>query len=375
VVGPLYHYADEIHEVCGCSSYQQIRADMALARAAKADGRISAALFDHDSPGGQVDGCAECADDIAALSAEMPTASYSRALMCSASYWLGSAVGAGNVYAAKVALVGSIGVAAAYRAGGRCGPSVVEIVSSQSPNKRPDVGSEKGRAQLQSMVDDMAQVFVESVAAHRGVSVETVLADFGPGGVFIGGKAVTAGLADRVGSFETVLVSLAERGRAASGGTTAVTVPAAIFTPTEGTMSTAATPAAPAGAALTAEQVRQQHPAAATEIATAAATAERTRIKSILAEADTEDERTAVMPLLDQPAATDGDAAKAIRAAQREKGAASGAAAAAYRDRLKADEADLDAPAANADAAPADSEAAQAMAIINAGRPLTPSKN
>jgi ClpP class serine protease len=54
-------------------------------------------------------------------------------------------------------------------------------------------------------VDDLAAIFVDAVALHRGVSADTVLSDFGQGGVFVGQHAVTAGLADRVGTFEQTL--------------------------------------------------------------------------------------------------------------------------------------------------------------------------
>src|SRR5207245_1519066 len=40
---------------------------------------------------------------------------------------------------------------------------------------------------------------------------DTVLADFGQGGVFVGQKAVAAGLADRVSSYEAVLATLTPR--------------------------------------------------------------------------------------------------------------------------------------------------------------------
>jgi ClpP class serine protease len=54
-------------------------------------------------------------------------------------------------------------------------------------------------------------VFVGDVARYRGVSVETVLSDFGQGGVFVGQQAVDAGLADAVGSYEQTLRDLAEQ--------------------------------------------------------------------------------------------------------------------------------------------------------------------
>ena len=54
----------------------------------------------------------------------------------------------------------------------------------------------------------MAAVFYEAVAMNRGVDIETALNNFGKGGIFVGKDAVKAGLADELGSFESVLAEL-----------------------------------------------------------------------------------------------------------------------------------------------------------------------
>jgi hypothetical protein len=87
--------------------------------------------------------------------------------------------------------------------------SMIEFVSSQSPHKRPDPSTEAGKAQIQATADDLADVFVDAVAANRGVSRDAVLSDFGRGGSLVGSKAVAAGMADRVGSLEQVIAELA----------------------------------------------------------------------------------------------------------------------------------------------------------------------
>jgi len=73
----------------------------------------------------------------------------------------------------------------------------------------PDPASEDGRAQIQTTVDDMAQVFVESVARNRGVPVAQVLRDFGQGDVLVGQRALDAGLVDELGTLDD-LISAAE---------------------------------------------------------------------------------------------------------------------------------------------------------------------
>lgn len=371
VIGPLYHYADDFTDVCGCSAYDRIARDIGLVRAAREAGIVHAALFEVDSPGGEVGGCAEAAGLIAHLAAEMPVRVFASDLMCSAGLWVGVSAGRGNVIIAPTAIVGSLGVVATYRAGGKS-TGVVEIVSSQSPNKRLDPSSEKGRARIQATVDALAEEFVDAVAGYRGVTAATVLSDFGQGDVFVGRRAVEAGLADRVGSFESVLAELASL--APSGGTSPGAAGESLIIHPEAIMPPTTAPAAadPQPAVLTAEQLRQQHPTAVAEIETAARTAERARIQGILQVPTTDAERLAVMPLLDQPNAGAGDAALAVLAAARTAGTTAGTQAAAYHAALRADENAFVAPAANT-GADADPEAAAIARIVGAGR--APSRN
>jgi len=90
----------------------------------------------------------------------------------------------------------------------------VEIVSSSSPDKRIDPNTDAGRAKVQAMVDALAEVFVSSVAKFRGVGTEKVLSDFGRGGVLVGAQAKSAGMADRIGSLDSVIAELAGRQQA-----------------------------------------------------------------------------------------------------------------------------------------------------------------
>ena len=81
----------------------------------------------------------------------------------------------------------------------------VEIVSSQSPNKRLDINSDEGRAKIQTHIDDLAEVFINKVALSRNISAMEVVDNFGGGDVFVGQKAVSIGLADGISSFEDII--------------------------------------------------------------------------------------------------------------------------------------------------------------------------
>lgn len=211
VEGPLFKKANLFVEFCGATSYEILRRDLQVALD---DPSISAILLNVDSPGGEANGCDELAAAIYDARGKKPITAYVSGMAASGGYWIASA--ADRVVISELAVLGSIGVVLGVEdrssADERRGVRKVEIVSSQSPGKRPDVNTEEGRTQIQTMVDDLAEVFVSAVAKHRGVSSEDVISKFGAGGVKVGAKAVASGMADEVGQFEAVLASLSPSG-------------------------------------------------------------------------------------------------------------------------------------------------------------------
>ncbi len=207
VVGPIVRRADLFSQVSGMTSIDTLAKDFG---AAMDDRAVKAIVLAIDSPGGEVTGVAEFADMIRGARSgptTKPVVAYVGGMAASAGYWLASA--AERVVCDSTALLGSIGVVQAVRDPSRDRGGTIEFVSSQSPHKRPDPTTGTGAAQIQNVVDAMAGVFVAAVARNRDVSEETVLADFGGGGLFVGQAAVAAGLADRVGSYESVIADLA----------------------------------------------------------------------------------------------------------------------------------------------------------------------
>jgi hypothetical protein len=87
----------------------------------------------------------------------------------------------------------------------------LEFVSSVSPNKRPDLSTEKGRQEIQGLVDTYGNIFVQAVARNRGIDADEVVSKFGAGGLRIGAQAIAAGMAEEVSSFEASLAALAEQ--------------------------------------------------------------------------------------------------------------------------------------------------------------------
>jgi len=256
VAGPIFRYANLMTELSGATSLDMLAKDFTTALD---DPNVSAIVLDINSPGGQVTGVA----DFAAMvrGASKPVVAFVD-MAASAGYWIAAA--ASEVVVSKNGMAGNVGAVLTLDL--RKDPSKAEIVSSQSPNKRPDASTDAGRAQMQSMVDAHAQVFIDDVAGFRGLSADAVVSDWGGGAVLIGATAVAKGMADRVGTLEEVIAGLAgkQQPKPAPFQTTGVK-------------------------AMTLEELRAAHPdlcaALVAEGRIAGATAERARIQEIEAQA------------------------------------------------------------------------------------------
>ncbi|HNS45506.1 MAG TPA: S49 family peptidase [Alphaproteobacteria bacterium] len=203
VTGPLFRYANLFTMISGASSYELIARDFTTALESP---QIKGIILDIDSPGGEVNGVSELSNMVFAARGKKPVVAYASGDAASGAYWIASA--ADEIVVSETSALGSIGVVGMYQ--GKSGKSAeaVEIVSSQSPHKRLDPTTDDGRSRLQTRIDSMADVFIETIARNRNVSAENVQNHYGGGDVMIGAKAVSAGLADRVGSLEGLIAEL-----------------------------------------------------------------------------------------------------------------------------------------------------------------------
>ncbi|MEX1185314.1 MAG: S49 family peptidase [Gemmatimonadaceae bacterium] len=222
VAGPLFRYANLFTECSGATSYEEMAREFATALN---DSQVKAIVLDIDSPGGEINGCAEMAELVFKARGTKPIVAHISGDGCSAAYWLATA--ADSVIAGDTAVVGCIGVVACYIDASKHyemhGIEEIEIVSSQTPNKRPNPAEDAGRAQIQRTIDDLAGVFISAIAKHRGVGADVVQSDFGQGDVFVGAAAAAAGLIDGVATYEELHASLLES--PASGSSSHPTAP------------------------------------------------------------------------------------------------------------------------------------------------------
>lgn len=285
LVGPMMRYANFFTEISGATSSELFARDV---MEAVTNPHIRAVLLAVNSPGGEVDGTQEAAELVFQARGTKPIWAHISGDGASAAYWVASA--ADRVVAGPTAVVGSIGVRAAFTDWSewerKQGVRTIEIVSSQSPRKVPDPATDDGRAEIQALLDDLAEVFVGAVARNRGVHRETVLTQYGAGGVFVGVRALEAGLIDGLATHEeahaALVDSLTTRRTFPMPGMTAPAADPAAQSETD--------PPAPASAPTDppaptpdddAPADPPPPPADAAAIAAAAATAERERLAAL----------------------------------------------------------------------------------------------
>lgn len=197
----------------GMVSYDEIR--NAVFSAIDAEG-IDGIVLNMDTPGGAASGVSELSDFLSEVDQSVkPIYTYTGTSMASGGYWLGS-VGR-EIYASKLATVGSIGVITVhasyekmYKDNGieitvlRAG----EFKALGSPYEKLD---DKARSQIESQMNTIYDVFLETVAENRGTSVNSLKETAAEGRVFVGADAVTIGLVDQVTSFDAAIADISRK--------------------------------------------------------------------------------------------------------------------------------------------------------------------
>lgn len=197
ITGAIFRYAGLFTDISGATAIGRVAKVFAEMQK---DESIDQIILNIDSPGGEVTGISEFAQRV--KNSEKPVIAYVDGMAASAAYWIASA--ADKIVMNETSSVGSIGVVITVQRSDK-DEEYTEFVSSQSPMKRPDYNSEEGKSEIQSRADQLADIFVATVAKNRSTTVENVLTNFGKGGIKIGEQAVSAGMADEVGNFEDLI--------------------------------------------------------------------------------------------------------------------------------------------------------------------------
>ena len=195
VMGTLVNRSSFLGSLSGMVGYNQL---IQQAKAADADPEVDGIFFHADSGGGEVAGCFDTTDAIAALG--KPTAWFSDELTASAAYAL--AVGTDTIYAPRTGAVGSIGVLVAHENHAQAvAEQGVEVTLIHSGHHKVDGNpyeslSADVLSSIQADLDETRQLFAETVANYRPMSVADVLAT--EARVYNGANALEQGLVDHV---------------------------------------------------------------------------------------------------------------------------------------------------------------------------------
>jgi signal peptide peptidase SppA len=248
VVGSLVRRTMGLEPASGFTSYAEITG---MVDAAISDPSVEGILLDIDSPGGEAGGVFELSERIRAADAVKPIWAVASDAAYSAAYAIGCA--ASRLVVTRTGGVGSIGVIAMHvdqtardaQQGYRYTPITAgEQKNDFSPHEKlgPDA-----HARLQAEVDRLYGLFVTHVAAMRRLDAEAVRAT--EAGIYFGANAVTSGLADAVGSLDSVLAELSSflvarraRGHAVSSSSRSLATPIASSPSTSMEISTMSHP-------------------------------------------------------------------------------------------------------------------------------------
>ena len=189
----------------GINGYDDIKG--ALLEGLK-DSKAKSLMLVSSSNGGAVDGVSDAARLIRQVGEHKPLSAYaSRA--ASAAYWLTSA--ADHITLASTGIAGSIGILRVHSEGSKADAKDGITITLLRAGKYKallnpyEALTEDAKAEEQSKLDYLYNIFVSDVAANRSTSNAVVDQMMGQGRTFIGTQAVDAGLVDMAGSLQDAL--------------------------------------------------------------------------------------------------------------------------------------------------------------------------
>jgi capsid assembly protease len=177
-------------------------------RQAANDTEVGAILLVFDSPGGQVAGTADLADDIATASARKPVAAYIEDLGCSAAYWAACAAGIG-LWCNAGANVGSCGAIMVLEDTSKQARMMGIDVHVYASGDRKGIGADgvpitkEHDEYLQAFIEKVGAQFTDAVQRSRKLS-DKQMAEIRRAGLYVGEEAVKAGLVDGIKSRDAV---------------------------------------------------------------------------------------------------------------------------------------------------------------------------
>lgn len=206
--GPLVSGSAGFMRLFGIMGYSDFQEALLEAAASKS---VKSIMLDVSSPGGAVEGVDEASDMIKQVAALKPVLTYAGGNMLSAGYWLGS--GGSTLLASRTSIIGSIGVVVTHIEYSKrmekegTTPTVIRSGKWKALGGPYEPLSDLAKQELQSMAEDINQLFEARVATNLGVSQQKVHDKMGQGRQFMGAKAQEVGLVDGIASFQEAFLT------------------------------------------------------------------------------------------------------------------------------------------------------------------------
>ena len=197
VTGTLVNKLGSLRPYSGMTGYDGIRANLSMALH---DDAVRGIILDIESPGGEVAGCFDLVDDIYGARGEKPM----HAVLSESAYSAGYAVASAcdKVIVPRTGGTGSVGVICMHADLSRAlDASGITVTIIQYGARKADGSdavplSKEALDRFQADVDEMGELFVDTVARNRGLSAKAVRNTQAT--TFLGAKGVDIGFADAV---------------------------------------------------------------------------------------------------------------------------------------------------------------------------------
>lgn len=209
ITGSLVNRGAWIGANSGLTSYEGIQHQ--LKQADKASD-VRAVVLDIHTPGGEAVGAFETAVMVRDIATRKPVIALVNGMAASAGYLIAS--GATEIVTTSSGVSGSIGVVSLHvDASGQLEqeglkPTLIIAGAHKADGHPFGPLPESVRTDWQARIDGIYSDFIDAVATGRGKRMTAEAARATEARIYIGAKAVEAGLADRVGTFESVLADL-----------------------------------------------------------------------------------------------------------------------------------------------------------------------
>ena len=213
VSGPLVTEDRPYNRYFGVVSYGEIR--NAVYSAATKPG-VEAVVMHYRTPGGSAAGIYDAGEFLKKVDAQIvPVYTFTDTSMTSGGYWLGSF--GREIYASKLAVVGSIGVitihasyAEMYKDAG-IDVTVIRKGEFKALGSQFEKLDDKALAQIEGQMDAVYDAFLATVSENQGISVPTLLKTAAEGRLFTGDEGLSVGLVDYVESFDDAINSISKK--------------------------------------------------------------------------------------------------------------------------------------------------------------------